>query len=383
MIDFAPARQALKSQGLDAWVLFDFRGSNQYYVELFGHAFTTRRVFVFVYADREPVALVHHVDAGQLPAELPKRTYRGQSELLDGLRDLCAGLRKIAMEYSPMGALPTASYVDGGTLDRMRGFGLEVVSSAELYQRLYTTWTPEQLTSHRRSARLLTEIVQGAFRQAGEQLGEIDEYALHRYVRERFDRAGLFAEDGPIVAVNAHAGDPHYHPLPAGSATIGAGDWVLIDLWACEPGGVYADITWVGYAGDRVPDRYQEVFEIARGGRDAGVALLRDRHAAGQPVHGYEVDAAARRHIADRGYGECFTHRLGHSIGFRVHANGVNMDDFETHDTRPVVPGSCFSIEPGIYLPDFGVRTEIDVFMHESGPEVTTPAQTEVFLFGR
>ena len=297
------------------------------------------------------------------------------------------------MEYSPQNALPRVSRVDGGTIELVRSLGVEVVSSADLMQYATQRWTPRQLEGHRRSADLLGKIVNQAFQYIGEQLaGGVTEYDVAEFIRSRFAEENLEAADGPIVAVNAHSSDPHYEPSAQGSSLVQPGDWVLIDLWAKEidnpdsllveasAGSVYADITWVAYVGDSVPARHQEIFDIVIGSRDAALAYLQDSFQQGVSVQGWQADAVAREYIAQKGYGEYFTHRLGHSISYEVHGEAVNLDGFETHDTRQIIPGIGFSIEPGIYLPEFGVRSEIDAYMSEEGPYASSPVQREVVL---
>jgi Xaa-Pro aminopeptidase len=227
--------------------------------------------------------------------------------------------------------------------------------------------------------------VNQAFSYAGERLSQgVTEFEVAEFIRGRFAEEGIASPDGPIVAVNANASDPHYEPSANVTSPIRPGDWLLIDLWAkgTALGSVYADITWCAYAGDSVPPRHQEIFDIVTGARDAALRFLEDRHREGTPVQGWQADRVARDFITARGYGDYFTHRLGHSIGFEVHSEAVNLDGFETHDTRHIIPGVCFSVEPGIYLPEFGVRSEIDVFMSENGPFPSSPVQREVVLLG-
>jgi Xaa-Pro aminopeptidase len=282
-------------------------------------------------------------------------------------------------------------------------------------------WTPDQLAGHRRAAEKLGQIVNQAFQLIGQRLVEQrlndlsgfdqsatggwvpaspdpgpglppTEYQIAEFIRRRFREEGLEAADGPIVSVNAHCSDPHYEPAAEGSSVIQPGDWVLIDLWAREAGppsptlargekeSVYADITWTAFVGDQVPQRHRQVFDIVIGARDAALRFLEDSFRRGETVQGWQADAVARRFIEERGYGEYFTHRLGHSISYEVHGEAVNLDGFETHDTRRIIPGIGFSIEPGIYLSDFGVRSEIDVFMSEDGPLASSPVQRDVVL---
>jgi Xaa-Pro aminopeptidase len=357
------------------------------------------------------------VDAGKFSGSgVELLVYRNRQSMLDNLRQTLSGLARVAMEYSPHNQLPRVSRVDAGTVELVRSLGVEVVSSADLMQYATQRWTPGQLEGHRRAAEKLGQIVNQAFELIGERLlGERrndpsrpvppgpgaglppTEFEIAEFIRRRFREDGLEAADGPIVSINAHCSDPHYEPAAEGGSVIRPGDWVLIDLWAREAGpatltqageeqageeneSVYADITWTAYVGDRVPQRHQQVFDIVIGARDAALRFLEDSFRRGETVQGWQADAVARQFIEERGYGEYFTHRLGHSISYEVHGEAVNLDGFETHDTRRIIPGIGFSIEPGIYLSDFGVRSEIDVFMSEDGPLASSPVQRDVVL---
>ena len=287
------------------------------------------------------------------------------------------------MEYSPMGVIPRVSRVDAGTVELVQSLGVEVVSSADLLQYATQRWSEAQLASHLRAADKLGRIVLQAFEYTAQYPGNArTEYEVAQYIRESFRGDGLASPDGPVVAVNEHGSDPHYAPRPEASSPITEGDWLLIDLWAKEvtEGSVYADITWVAYFGEQVPPRQQEVFQVVTGARDASLDFLQQQARAGQSVEGWEVDAVARTYINSAGYGDYFTHRLGHSLGHEVHGEAVNLDGFETHDTRHIIPGIGFSIEPGIYLPEFGVRSEIGAYMSEEGPYASSPVQREVVL---
>jgi Xaa-Pro aminopeptidase len=328
--------------------------------------------------------LVHHVDAGKFAdSGVQVTVYSSRDSMLTALRKLISGVSKVAMEYSPENALPRVSRVDAGTVELVRSLGPEVVSSADLMQYATHQWTPEQLADHRVTADKLGQVVNEAFTYAGERLAAgVTEFQVAEFIRERFAEEKIASPDGPIVAVNSNASDPHYEPSADRTSAIQQGDWLLIDLWAkgTADGSVYADITWVAYVGDTVPERQQEIFDIVIGARDAALHYLEDAHNQGNAVLGWQADQVARDFISSRGYGEYFTHRLGHSIGFEVHSEAVNLDGFETHDTRRIIPGICFSIEPGIYLPEFGVRSEIDVFMSADGPYASSPVQHEVVL---
>jgi len=373
----AASAQAVAAAGAGGWLLYDFRGSNALVWRMLGTTLhSTRRVFLWIPPESRAVLLVHHVDAGHFPAEaLELRPYRDGDELKRLLGDLLPGRGRVAMEYSPMGELPALSCVDGGTLDLVRSFGVSVESSAELAQQALCRLDPADLASHRRAAAALGAIVGDAFAFTGRKAPSgVTEHEVADFIRAAFTARGLETSSGPVVAVGAHAGDPHYEP----SARIRVGDWVLIDLWAREPGGIYGDITWVGYLGEHPPAQHQAVFDVVAGARDAATAFIAERLAAGDPPAGWEADAVARRIIAGAGFGPWFTHRLGHSLGEVVHGYGANLDGYETRDTRRLVPGLAFTIEPGVYLPEFGVRCEIDLYVGEAGLEVTSPVQREI-----
>ena len=372
----------LRDQDVDAWLAYDFHQLNPIFGEVFGQRFTTRRVFALVPADGEPELLLHFVDQGCFPEAVPRSLYRDRRSLIDLLRDRLGSRRRVAMEYSPLGELPTIAYVDAGTVELIRSLGPEVVSSADLYQAAFGTWTADQLASHERAADRLVQIVGEAFAYLGRRLGEVTEWEGSEFIRRRFAATGLETEHGPIVAANANSGNPHYEPVPTASQVIRAGDWVLIDLWAREPQGYYADITWVGYAGERPSDRQQAVFAAVIAARDHGFDALRSAFTEGRRLAGYEVDRAARDFLIEAGYGDFFSHRLGHSLGRQVHANTAHLDDLETKDTRRLVEGLGFTIEPGVYLPEFGVRSEVDVYFDTDGPRLTTAAQREIVPIG-
>ena len=376
------------SGSVSGWLLHDYRRSNPIFWQALGRDISnvTRPCFLLIPATGEPRLLVHHVDAGRFDdTGVRQEVYRNRQTMMEALSRLLPKSGSVAMEYSPLGAIPRASKVDAGTLELVTSLGVEVVSSADLLQFTTQRWGPDQLASHRRSAEKLGRIVLEAFSYIGETLSSgPTEYQVAELIRRRFREEGIHSPDGPIVAANAHASDPHYEPPHEGGTLFKQGDWVLIDLWAKEQAedSVYADITWVAYVGDRVPSKHQAVFDLVTGARDAALEFLQEAARDGRSVQGKEADWVAREHIASYGYGDYFTHRLGHSISHEVHGDAVNLDGFETDDTRSIIPGICFSIEPGIYLPEFGVRSEIDVYMSEDGPEATTPVQREVVLIG-
>jgi Xaa-Pro aminopeptidase len=306
-------------------------------------------------------------------------------ELHREMQDAMSGASRVAMQYSPLNAIPYISRVDAGTVELVRSFGIDVVSSADLVQRFEAVWSRDQLDTHLYAARNLREIVDEAFREVGRRVRKgiaADEFGIQEFIWDQYGRRGLISSDRPIVAVNAHSADPHYMPDREHTAPIGEGDFLLIDIWARKPdaGAVYGDITWTGFLGEAVPERHEKIFQIVRAGRDAAIALVRNAHSEGRTLHGWEVDDAARQSITAAGYGKQFIHRTGHSIHEEDHGNGANIDNLETRDDRTLLEGTCFSIEPGVYLAgDFGVRSEVDVYLGENGPVVTgTPIQERV-----
>ena len=377
---------ALRAEGIDAWLFYDFRGSDPLAYRLLGLPVTelTRRWFYCLPARATPRALVSAVEPNAL-AVLPgeRIVYRSWSELRDGLQTLLRGLGRVAMQYSPECAIPYVSRVDAGTVELVRACGIEVVSSADLVQRCEAVWSREQYASHCRAARGLRHTVETTFAhiattvRAGRVLTEL---AVQDFMMEQLRQAGLTTGTPPIVAADAHSANPHYQAAAASNAAIRRGSFVLLDLWAKEPDGVYADITWTGYVGEAVPTAYATVFRMVRNARDAAVALVQEAARSGRAVSGAEVDDAARGVIRRAGYGDYFIHRTGHSIGVEVHGNGANVDRFENPDHRRLLPGTCFSIEPGIYLPgEFGIRSEVDVYLADRDAEVTGgPPQTAV-----
>ncbi|HEY1341260.1 MAG TPA: M24 family metallopeptidase, partial [Bryobacteraceae bacterium] len=311
--------------------------------------------------------------------------YSSWNEQIEGLRQLTAGVKRVAMEYSPNCAIPYVSMVDAGTVELIRGLGVDVVSSAELIQYFEARWTPEGLESHLEAGRRVDKVRAAAFELIRERTrngGSIQEVEVKDFVRQGFAKAGMITDHGPIVGCNANASNPHYEPMPDCTVPIKRGDWVLLDMWAKldRPGATYYDITWTAFCGDKPSDEMRKVFGIVTGARDAAIERVTKGIAAGEPLCGWQVDDACRGVIERSGYGQYFTHRTGHSIGQEVHGNGANMDNLETHDERRVAPWSCFSIEPGVYLPDFGVRSEINMFVGDGEARVTGEIQREMAL---
>ncbi|HEY6006350.1 MAG TPA: M24 family metallopeptidase [Anaeromyxobacter sp.] len=391
-MDLDALRQALAELRLDGWLLYDFHGQNPTAVHVLGLSgkMLTRRFFLLLPRAGEPVLLAHAIELSQFGPEVPGRRERFASwqSLRDGLGRALGALPKgarVAMEYMPGGTIPTLSRVDAGTIELVRSFGVEVVSSADLVQRFLCRLDAAQVESHKRALAAIDAAKDAAFERIGaaHRRGEAPlETDVQAFLMDRFREADLETDHAPIVAVNGHAGDPHYSPSAATPTPIRKGDLVLIDLWARGKGprDVYAYITWMGFCGDRPPEKLQEIFRVAADARDAGLEAIARARREGRTLAGFEVDRVVRDRIAAAGFGDRFVHRTGHSIETRVHGDGANLDDLETHDTRPLVPGLCFSIEPGIYLPEegLGVRTEIDVFLAEDGPKVFSRIQQEL-----
>lgn len=374
---------AIRAEGLDGWLLYDFKDLNPIARRVAGipaDRFLSRRWACFIPATGAPRWIAHAIEAGGLADLAPDiATYVSWQAWRDGLAALLAGAGRVALEVSPGCAIPYVSRVDAGTVELIRGLGVEVVTSADLVQVAEAVWTPAQLASHRRACAALLEVKDATFAHVRQRLaaGEpVTECGVQDFMMAQFAARGLETDHPPIVGVNGHAADPHFAPRRAADTPLRPGDFLLLDLWAREPDpdAIYGDITWVGYAGTAVPARIQEVFEIVRAARDAAVAHVRARVRAGQPVYGYEVDDACRAVIEQAGFGPYFIHRTGHSIGTSDHGVGVNIDNLETQDRRRLIPGVGFSVEPGIYLPDegFGVRLEIDCYVAGDDIEVTT-----------
>jgi Xaa-Pro aminopeptidase len=386
-MDLKAIQSALLERSLDAWLFYDHHHRDPIAYKVLGlreDLMVTRRWFYLIPREGEPAKLVHRIEAGHLDS-LPgnKREYSSWKELWDNLQAMLARYRTLAMQYSPNNLIPYIGLVDAGTIELVRSFGKEVVSSGDLVARFEAAWTEEQIQSHFAVRDVIDALVPEIFKEIGRRArsGAVTEYEIQRWILEAFSRSGVIAEDPPIVAVNANAGNPHYEPRPQGSATIKSGDFVLLDIWGKKntPGAVYYDITWTGALGTP-SDRQREIFNIVTGARDAGVKRVQDAFASKHRIAGWEVDQATRDHITNAGYGQYFVHRTGHSIGVHVHGNGANMDNLETKDDREIIPNTCFSIEPGIYLPEFGVRSEVNVLTRNGAAEVTGKIQRELVL---
>jgi Xaa-Pro dipeptidase len=380
-------QRALREEKLDGWLLYDFHGSNPIASRLAGLAgsgkIATRRWYYLVPAEGAPRGLVHAIERHNLDA-LPgeKRAYAGREQLAAGLRDLLRGVGRVAMEYSPSNAIPYVSRVDAGTVEAVRACGADVVSSGDLAQRFEAVWTDEAVITHRAASERLYRVKDRAFDLIRDRIsaGALTEFEVQEAMTGWFRDEGLITDAPPIVAAQENAGNPHYQPSRKAHRPIRPNELVLLDLWGKLPeaGAVFADITWMGFTGSRVPDEFAAAFAAARDGRDAAIDLVQSRVREGKDVRGFEVDRACRSVIERAGFGPHFIHRTGHSLGEEVHGNGVHMDDYETHDDRRLIPGTGFTIEPGVYTDRYGVRTEINMFVGEGRADVTGPRQQEI-----
>ncbi|HET9361099.1 MAG TPA: M24 family metallopeptidase [Vicinamibacterales bacterium] len=387
-IDVTAVQERLRQAGLDGWLLYDFHGSNPIATRLAGLSdgrhMTTRRWYYLIPASGQPRGLVHAIERHNLDGLPGERlVYAGRQQLENGLTRLLSGMTRVAMEYSPMCAIPYVSRVDAGTVEMVRARGVEVLSSGDLVQQFEARWTPEQLASHRDASASLYRIKDRAFQEAADALRRgrsLNEYQLQQQMVRWFEDEGLVSDSPPVVAVGGNAGDPHYLPAAGDCRAIVANEVLLLDLWGKkpDPGAVFADITWVAVTSARVPGEVSKAFHAVALARDAAVELVVGAARDGRDLHGWEVDRAARVVLADEGYADRIVHRTGHSLGENVHGNGAHMDDYETHDDRQLLPGTGFTIEPGLYFESFGVRTEINVYRGEHEALVTGPRQSEV-----
>lgn len=387
-MDLESIQSALSKEGIDGWLFFDHHGRDPLAYRVLGlHAgHVSRRWYYYIPQTGAPRGLVHRIESHNLDA-LPgeKAVYSTWREQTDRLRELIAGAERVAMQYSPNCAIPYVANVDAGTVELVRSLGTEVVSSAELIQLFEARWTPEMLELHLEAGRLTDQVRREAFEKVGAALAKgetLTEYEVQQFVMSRFADSGLVTDHPPIVGVNANASNPHYSPEEGTSSPIRPGDLLLLDLWAKidHPDAAFYDITWMAFCGNEPPARMREVFEIVRDARDVGIKTVLDGVAAGRSLQGFEVDDAVRGHIEEKGFAEFFTHRTGHSIGRETHGNSANIDNFESHDVRRLIPWTGFSIEPGIYLPEFGVRCEVNVFVGEGEARVTGEIQRELVL---
>jgi Xaa-Pro dipeptidase len=387
-LDLPAIQHALRDSGLDGWLLYDFHGSNPIATRLSGvdrgAHLTTRRWYYLIPREGDPRALVHAIERHNLDLLPGTKIVYGRREQLDaGLTELLRGVKRIAMEYSPECAIPYVSRVDAGTAEAIKARGVEIVSSGDLVQAFEAVWTPEQLESHRVASQALYRIKDKAFAAAAAALragAPLTEYQLQQQMVAWFTQEGLVSDSAPVVAVGPHAGDPHYLPTEASASVIGPDELLLLDLWGklAQTGAVFADITWVGFTGREVPARMAKAFDAAARARDAAVDLVQAAAREGRDLRGWEVDRAARGVLVAAGFEAQVLHRTGHSLGESVHGNGAHLDDFETHDDRRLLPGTGFTVEPGVYLADFGVRTEINVYRADREALVTGPCQNAI-----
>ena len=384
--NIAAIQEQLRAAKVAGWLFYDFRGRDPiaHRILALPAAMRTRRWFYFVPAKGTPKKLVHKIEAQAL-ASLPGDTlyFSAQEELRANLKKILGRAKRVAIQYSPKNAITYVSLVDAGTIELVRGTGTKVVTSADLVQKFEACWSAAQLESHLAAGRAIDEIVQQAFALAAQSVREktsLTEYDLQQWIRKRFEEEEITSEEGPDVAVNQNASDPHYGPAKGSSASIKVGDLLLLDVWGKQKaeGSVYYDVTWVGYLGAKVPEKYAKVFKVVREARDAAVELIQESVKSGKPLQGWQVDQVSRRVVEKAGYGKYFFHRTGHNIGQAVHGNGVNMDGLETHDARHLIAGTCNSVEPGIYLPEFGIRSEVDVYIGEKQARVTGAVQNEI-----
>jgi Xaa-Pro aminopeptidase len=380
-------QEALCRHHLDGWLFFDHhrRDPLAYRIlQIPDFVAASRRWYYFIPAKGEPRKLAHRIESGvldSLPGE--KLSYSSWEDQAAKVNRVCRGFSRIAMQYSPNCAIPYVSLVDGGTLELIRAAGVEILSSADLVQEFEARWTEEQFRQHVAAGKLVDGVRREAFCFAGERLrtnSVVTEFEVQQFIRENFQRVGLMTDHGPIVAVNANASDPHYEPSRERTLAIKQGDLVLIDLWAklAEPNATYYDVTWTGFCGDVMPSNIQKVFEVVRGARLRASDFVLTRIEAGMETAGYQVDDEARGFIRENGFGEYFFHRTGHSIGTEVHGTGANMDNLESHDERRLISGTCFSVEPGVYLPEFGIRSEVNVYVANGFASVTGEQQKEL-----
>lgn len=387
MFDVSAIQQALRQFGFDGWLLYDFRGSNVLARRVLGMGempVTSRRFFYCIPANGEPKRLVHRIETGAID-HLPgsKTVYLKWQELEAGIASLVGGMKRVAMEYSPRNGNPYVSRVDAGTVELVKSLGVEVASSGDLIQLFEAAWDDDQIRMHFEAEKVTNSAYDIAWKFIADEIrsrGETSEVAVQQTIMDHFARHGVTTYHPPIVGVGPNSGDPHYETGTGANTTIRKGDFVLVDLWGKldQPRSVYSDLTRTGFVGDSVPARFTDVFKVVAAARDAAITCVKTAFAAKRPLQGWEVDDACRAVIVAAGYGDKFVHRTGHSIGQEVHGNGANMDNLETHEERLVLPRTCFSVEPGIYLPEFGVRSEINVLIgpdsqvHVTGGELQT-----------
>ncbi len=382
---------ALRDAGLDGWLFYDHHHRDPIGERILGldpKAHITRRWYYFVPAQGEPQRLVHRIEQGRLDA-LPggKKLYSSWQELASGLEFLLQNAKKIAMQYSPNNAIMYVSMTDAGTVEFLRSIGKEIVSSADLVSQFEAVLSEEQKATHTAAQKAIDTVLAEAWKEIGRRLrpangtpGAVTEFDIVQWLSEGMRREGLIWENGPNVSVNANSSDSHYEPTAEKSSPIREGDFLLIDIWGKQdkPDAIFYDITWTGVIGREPTEREQLVFTTVRDARDAAIRVVEEAFAAGRAIHGYEGDDAARAVIRSADFGEYFTHRTGHNIAVEIHGPGAHLDNLETHDARRILPNTCFSVEPGIYLPEFGVRSEVDMMTAPGKAWVTGRIQREL-----
>jgi len=388
-MNLSDMQRSIQDEDLDGWLFFDHHHRDALAYRILGLSdslHVTRRWYYFIPAYGEPRKLVHRIEAGHLDG-LPgtKAAYSRWQEHRQGIAGLLQGAKRIAMQYSPECAIFYVSLVDAGTLEIIRGLGIDVASSVDLVQHFEARWNANQLESHLEAGRRVDKVRREAFDRiaAKHRLNErIGEYDIQQFIGTRFTEEGLLFDSGAIVAVNENASNPHYSPAADKNQEIKKEDSVLIDMWAKldQPDSTYYDITWMGFCGNQPPSEYENIFGVLRDARNKGAERVQQAKAANEDLRGFHVDDAVRGHIDAQGYGQFFIHRTGHSIGTEVHGSGANMDNFELHDIRRVIPWTCFSIEPGIYMPHVGMRSEVNVFVEDATARVTGEMQDRLVL---
>jgi len=386
MIPVQEIQKALQNEKVDGWLLCDFRGSNIIACRILqmGGNMATRRWYYFIPAKGEPTRIVHAIESGNLDHVPGKKiVFSSWQSLHQALKETLAGSKKIAMEYSPDNDVPYVSKADAGTIELVRKQGVDIVSSGDMVQVFEAKWSPDQVKSHFEAAKRVNDVKDEGFRFIGKNIKagkDINEYDVQQFMWDLFEKNNVTADHAAIVAVNANASNPHYGPEKDRNMPIRKGDLVLIDIWGKlkQPESIYGDITWMGYVGEKVPDKFADIFKIVRDARMSAFQLIESNFKKGKIMFGWEADQAARSYIEEKGYGKYYVHRTGHNIGQEVHGYGANLDNFETRDSRKLIQETGFSIEPGIYLPEFGVRSEIDVYIGAEGPVITSPEQKEI-----
>jgi Xaa-Pro dipeptidase len=379
-------QSALREQQVDGWLFYDHHHRDPIAYRILGLSedlFVSRRWYYFIPAEGSPRKLTHRIESGKL-AELPGsgNTYSSWQELEAGLSAMLEPYTTFAMQYSPRNSIMYVSMVDAGTVEVLRGMGKTIVSSADLVSRFEAVLTADQIASHYQAQQIIDEVVREGWKHIGARVrsGSVNEYEIMVWLREAMRRAGIAEGHGPNVSVNANSSDSHYEPTAESSKAITQGDFLLIDIWGRldRPGTCTYDITWTGVVGREPSERERQIFNLVAQARDAAIKTVQEAFAAGQPLAGWQADDAARGVIRGAGLGEYFTHRTGHSISTETHGNGANLDNLETHDVRLILPYTCFSVEPGIYLPEFGVRSEINMLTEPGRAVVSGPLQTEL-----